>query len=80
VLAPRCAVRARDHQASGALGADPPFAEVRRKWLEQINTTVPPASALAPALQAREILVRRGVRPGGLAPPGARTRFTWSAA
>ena len=25
------------------------------------------------------LLVRRGVRPGGLAPPEARTRFTWSA-
>jgi DNA-binding SARP family transcriptional activator len=25
------------------------------------------------------VLVRRGVRPGGLAPPEARTRFTWSA-
>jgi DNA-binding SARP family transcriptional activator len=25
------------------------------------------------------VLVRRGVRPGGLAPPGALTRFTWSA-
>jgi DNA-binding SARP family transcriptional activator len=25
------------------------------------------------------VLVRRGVRPGGLAPPAARTRFTWSA-
>ena len=25
------------------------------------------------------LLVRRGVRPGGLAPPGALTRFTWSA-
>jgi hypothetical protein len=24
------------------------------------------------------ILVRRGLRPGGLAPPQARTRFTWS--
>ena len=24
------------------------------------------------------VLVRRGVRPGGLAPPGALTRFTWS--
>jgi DNA-binding SARP family transcriptional activator len=26
------------------------------------------------------VLVRRGLRPGGLAPPEARTRFTWSAA
>jgi DNA-binding SARP family transcriptional activator len=25
------------------------------------------------------VLVRRGLRPGGLAPPAARTRFTWSA-
>jgi hypothetical protein len=25
------------------------------------------------------VFVRRGVRPGGLAPPGALTRFTWSA-
>jgi DNA-binding SARP family transcriptional activator len=25
------------------------------------------------------VLVRRGIRPGGLAPPEARTRFTWSA-
>jgi nucleotide-binding universal stress UspA family protein len=25
------------------------------------------------------VLARRGVRPGGLAPPNAQTRFTWSA-
>jgi len=24
------------------------------------------------------LLVRRGLRPGGLAPPAALTRFTWS--
>ena len=24
------------------------------------------------------LLVRRGLRPGGLAPPGTLTRFTWS--
>jgi DNA-binding SARP family transcriptional activator len=36
---------------------------------------------LAVARRARPpvILVRRGVRPGGLSPPGALTRFTWSA-
>jgi DNA-binding SARP family transcriptional activator len=40
------------------------------------------ATRLAVARDARPpvILVRRGVRPGGLAPPEARTRFTWSAA
>jgi len=31
------------------------------------------AEAVAPVL-----LVRRGLRPGGLAPPESRTRFTWS--
>jgi DNA-binding SARP family transcriptional activator len=36
---------------------------------------------LTVAREARSpvVLVRRGVRPGGLAPPAARTRFTWSA-
>ena len=40
------------------------------------------ATRLAVARDARPpvLLVRRGVRPGGLAPPEARTRFTWSAA
>jgi hypothetical protein len=39
------------------------------------------ATRLAVARDARPpvILVRHGVRPGGLAPPEARTRFTWSA-
>jgi hypothetical protein len=36
---------------------------------------------LAVAREARSpvVLVRRGIRPGGLAPPEAHTRFTWSA-
>ena len=40
------------------------------------------AARRAPARGARPpvILVRRGLRPGGLAPPQARTRFTWSGA
>jgi DNA-binding SARP family transcriptional activator len=39
------------------------------------------AARLAVAREAPSpvVLVRRGVRPGGLAPPEARTRFTWSA-
>jgi DNA-binding SARP family transcriptional activator len=39
------------------------------------------ATRLAIARDARPpvVLVRRGVRPGGLAPPEALTRFTWSA-
>jgi DNA-binding SARP family transcriptional activator len=39
------------------------------------------ATRLAVAREAASpvVLVRRGVRPGGLAPPEARTRFTWSA-
>jgi hypothetical protein len=39
------------------------------------------AARLAVAREARSpvVLVRRGVRPGGRAPPEARTRFTWSA-
>jgi DNA-binding SARP family transcriptional activator len=35
--------------------------------------------AIARDAPAPVLLVRRGVRPGGLAPPEARTRFTWSA-
>jgi DNA-binding SARP family transcriptional activator len=39
------------------------------------------AARVAVAREARSpvVLVRRGLRPGGLAPPDARTRFTWSA-
>jgi hypothetical protein len=39
------------------------------------------AARLAVARDAASpvVLVRRGIRPGGLAPPHARTRFTWSA-
>jgi DNA-binding SARP family transcriptional activator len=35
--------------------------------------------AVARGAASPVVLVRRGVRPGGLAPPEARTRFTWSA-
>jgi DNA-binding SARP family transcriptional activator len=37
-------------------------------------------TALATRLAVPTILVRRGVRPGGLAPPGSETRFTWTVA
>jgi Bacterial transcriptional activator domain len=33
---------------------------------------------LAAALPAPTVFVRRGTRPGGLAPPETRTRFSWS--
>ena len=35
-------------------------------------------TALATMVAAPTILVRRGVRPGGLAPRGSETRFTWT--
>ena len=34
--------------------------------------------ALAAAASSCVVLVRRGLKPGGLAPPESRTRFTWS--
>ena len=37
-------------------------------------------TALATEVAAATILVRRGVRPGGLAPRGSETRFTWTIA
>ena len=37
-------------------------------------------TALATQTRAPTILVRRGVRPGGLAPRGSETRFTWTIA
>jgi len=39
----------------------------------------PVRMALANRAPTPVVLVRRGVRPGGLAPPSALTRFTWSA-
>jgi len=35
-------------------------------------------TALATRASAPTILVRRGTRPGGLAPRGSETRFTWT--
>jgi hypothetical protein len=40
----------------------------------------PTRLAIARAAPAKTLLVRRGVRPGGLAPPDGLTRFTWSLA
>ena len=40
----------------------------------------PVRSALATGASAPTLLVRRGLRPGGLAPRASLTRFTWSAA
>jgi DNA-binding SARP family transcriptional activator len=40
----------------------------------------PARSALATGASAPTLLVRRGLRPGGLAPRASLTRFTWSAA
>ncbi|MGA8485588.1 MAG: hypothetical protein WB684_00820, partial [Gaiella sp.] len=37
-------------------------------------------TALATQASAPTVLVRRGVRPGGLAPRGTETRFTWTIA
>jgi hypothetical protein len=37
-------------------------------------------TALAARAEGLTILVRRGVRPGGLAPKGADTRYTWTIA
>jgi nucleotide-binding universal stress UspA family protein len=37
-------------------------------------------SALASAATAPVLLVRRGLRPGTLAPPAGETRFTWTVA
>jgi DNA-binding SARP family transcriptional activator len=37
-------------------------------------------TALAREAEAPTLLVRKGLRPGGLAPEGSRTRFTWSLA
>ena len=36
--------------------------------------------SLARAVRAPTLLVRHGLRPGGLAPPGSMTRFTWTLA
>jgi hypothetical protein len=35
-------------------------------------------TALATRASAPTVLVRRGTRPGGLAPRGSETRFTWT--
>jgi DNA-binding SARP family transcriptional activator len=40
----------------------------------------PVRSALATRARAPALIVRRGLRPGGLAPPESLTRFTWSVA
>ncbi|HEY7730575.1 MAG TPA: BTAD domain-containing putative transcriptional regulator [Gaiellaceae bacterium] len=40
----------------------------------------PTRTALAARAEGPTILVRRGVRPGGLAPQGAETRYTWTIA
>jgi DNA-binding SARP family transcriptional activator len=40
----------------------------------------PTRTALATRAEGMTILVRRGVRPGGLAPQGADTRYTWTIA
>jgi DNA-binding SARP family transcriptional activator len=68
--------------ASGIVGAASDAAVVilglSDRWAQEgIGTT-----RLVVARESRPpvLLVRRGVRPGGLAPPEARTRFTWSAA
>jgi DNA-binding SARP family transcriptional activator len=51
------------------LGLSPAW---RRRGLGEVR------SALAQAAETPLLLVHRGPRPGGLAPPGAKTRFTWS--
>ncbi len=38
----------------------------------------PVRSALVTDASPAVLLIRRGLRPGGLAPPGSRTRFTWT--
>ena len=38
----------------------------------------PVREALAIEARPPVVLVKRGLRPGGLAPGGSRTRFTWS--
>jgi hypothetical protein len=38
----------------------------------------PTRAALLRAAGAPVLLVRGGIRPGGLAPPGSMTRFTWT--
>jgi DNA-binding SARP family transcriptional activator len=40
----------------------------------------PARSAIAAAVDAPYLVVRRGLRPGGLSPPEGMTRFTWSLA
>jgi DNA-binding SARP family transcriptional activator len=40
----------------------------------------PTRTALATRAEGATVLVRRGVRPGGLAPRGAETRYTWTIA
>jgi Bacterial transcriptional activator domain len=44
----------------------------RKEGLGQVR------AALAVQARAAVLLVRHGLRPGGLAPPASRTRFTWS--
>jgi hypothetical protein len=44
----------------------------RRNGLGAVRT------AIVEAAPAPVLLVHRGPRPGGLAPPGSATRFTWS--
>jgi len=44
----------------------------RRTGLGSVRT------ALATRASAPTVLVRRGARPGGLAPRGSETRFTWT--
>ena len=46
----------------------------RREGLGATRTT------LATRVASPTLLVRRGVRPGGLAPRGSDTRFTWTLA
>ena len=38
----------------------------------------PVRSMLAERSRSPVLLIRRGLRPGGLAPPDSYTRFTWS--
>jgi len=66
--------------ADGVLeaGADAAFvvAAISRRWPKE--GLGPERSALARRARCPVLFVRRGISPSGLAPPEARTRFTWS--
>jgi nucleotide-binding universal stress UspA family protein len=73
---PLLASPGREGVAALAEGAGLLVIGLSERWQEEGLGSVREAIAAAPP--APTVLVRRGLRPGGLAPADALTRFTWS--